>query len=332
MSKVTVTAPANIAFIKYWGARDLDRAIPCTPSISMTLRACCSRTTVAFEPNAPGEDEVRIRKSNGELKEPDAGFRDRARQHLDRLRDWAGRTGRFRMATQNSFPSAAGLASSASGFSALTLAAVRAMEQDASPAQLSVLARRSGSGSAARSVMGGYVRWPSNGEEGAAEQLAPADHWDLRDVIAIVETSPKKVPSREGHRRAPTSPFFETRLDHMDDRLEGVQSALMEREMSTLGRMVEEEAIELHLIAMSSRPPIFYWAPETLAVLSAIRTWREEGVAAYATMDAGANVHVICPASDEPRVAERLDRLSAVHEIIRDGVGTGPTFEPDHLF
>lgn len=330
MPVATVEAPSNIALIKYWGAKDLDRAIPYAPSLSMTLGSCRTRTTVEFLDGADRSDEVFVADEDGTLQPADESFRTPVVQHLDRLRDWADRSGACRVATRNSFPSAAGIASSASGFAALTLAAARALGRTPDAAESSVLARRSGSGSAARSVQGGYVEWP-RGDEGTAAQLFAADHWDLRNVIAVVETEKKAVSSREGHRRAPTSPFFETRLDHLDRRLETVRSALQDRDMTTLGAAVETEGIELHIIAMSSQPPIYYWRPATLAVLEAVRDLRAAGVAAYATMDAGANVHVICPPDAEPQVAEQLGALPEVHYTIRDGVGGGPTADAPSL-
>ena len=331
MSTATVRAPSNIALIKYWGARDLDQAIPYTPSISMTLQACHTVTTARFHAGAASEDRVFIADGEGGLRAPTDAFRAPVAQHLDRLRAWADVEGWFEIATRNSFPSAAGLASSASGFAALTLAVTRAMGRHPSPEQASVLARQSGSGSAARSVMGGYVEWPVGNGDAPATQRAPHDHWDLRDVIAIVETKPKSVPSREGHQRALTSPFFEQRLDHLADRLDAVREALQSKDMQRLGEAIETEGVELHLIAMSSRPPVFYWAPATLAVLEAVRTLRSDGVAAYATMDAGANVHVICPAHDEPAVVARLKRIDGVQTVLRDGVGAGPQFIDEPL-
>jgi len=330
MPTATVEAPSNIALIKYWGAEDLDRAVPYAPSLSMTLRSCRTRTTVEFLEGGDSADEVFVADENGTLQPADEAFRMPVVEHLDRLRDWAGRSGACRVATRNSFPSGAGIASSASGFAALTLAAVRALGRTPDAAECSVLAQRSGSGSAARSVQGGYVEWP-RGDEGAAVQLFADEHWDLRNVIAVVETEPKAVSSREGHRRAPTSPFFETRLDHLNRRLETVRAALQDRDMTRLGDAVEREGIELHIIAMSSRPPIYYWRPATLAVLEAVRDLRGTGVAAYATMDAGANVHVICSPEAEPQVADRLEALPEVHYTIRDGVGKGPTTDVPSL-
>lgn len=330
MSKASVAAPANIAFVKYWGARDLGRAIPVNPSISMTLSRCVSHSTVeALADGVP--DEVWLAAEDGALAPADDGFARRVRGHLGALRGRLGSSAGFRVATRNSFPAAAGLASSASGFAALATAVAGALGADPSPAELSDLARLSGSGSAARSVFGGYVEWPGSGSagEGPAEPLAPAGHWELRDVIAIVETGAKEVSSLEGHRRAPSSPYFERRLGLLPARLEAVRGAIAGRDLALLGPVLEEEAIDLHLIAMSSKPPVYYWNPATVAVLEAVRGLRRAGTAAYSTMDAGANVHVICEPADEPRTAEALARVPGVLSVIRDGVGPGPGPAPD---
>jgi diphosphomevalonate decarboxylase len=379
--RATAVAPANIAFVKYWGASDLQHAIPVNPSISMTLSRCVSRTTVDFDPMAgedagvdvgvdevwlratePGAERVGEETGNDEptagwdddgdaddrLVDPGPSFRRRVLAHLAAIRRWRGLApgvGRFRVVTGNSFPAAAGLASSASGFAALTVATLAALGRDPlggdpDRGELSSLARRSGSGSAARSVLGGYVEWPAPGSapDGAgdgdprAAQLAPAAHWDLRDVIAVVETGAKEVSSLDGHRRALTSPHFERRQAELPRRLDEVRRALAERDLERLGPVLEEEAVELHLVAMSSRPPIFYWQPGTLEVLATVRALRRGGLGAWATMDAGANVHVICAAGDEPAVAGRLGELPAVRAVLRDRAGDGPTLHAEHLF
>lgn len=330
-ARSTVQAPANIAFIKYWGTTAPERALPANPSISMTLRECVSRCTVELRDG--GEDEILLVDDEGPHVPPPA-FSDRIQAHLDRLREWAGREVRFRVGTQNSFPAGAGLASSASGFAALTLAVLRVLDLDPGPAQRSALARRSGSGSAARSVFGGFVRWPVADAGPAIAPAAPIagpDHWPLRDIIAVVETEPKAVSSLEGHQRAPGSPHYARRQTLLPERLEVVGTAIRERSLDRLGPVLEEEAVELHLIAMSSRPPIFYWRPATLAVLEAVRGLREDGVAAYFTMDAGANVHVVCEPAEAAAVVERLAALPGVRRVIRDGVGPGPIELDTHL-
>jgi diphosphomevalonate decarboxylase len=331
--KATVTAPSNIAFIKYWGARDLAQALPMNASISMTLTECVSLSTVAFTEGSDEPDRIELVAEDGSTALPSASFRERALAHVGRMSRWARRSGSFRVATRNSFPTGAGIASSASGFAALTLAATKALGLSLSTPELSDLARMSGSGSAARSVLGGYVEWSPQGEgTGHAEALAPASHWDLRDVIALVDHGEKDVSSLDGHRVAASSPHFDTRQRILPQRLALVRRAIDERDLEALGPVLEEEAIELHLIAMSSKPPIFYWKPGTVQVLERLRKLRSEGVSAWATMDAGANVHVICAPQSEAAVISVLQGLSGVSGVLLDGAGEGPREEREHLF
>ncbi len=332
-SRATAIAPSNIAFIKYWGARDLDRAIPVNPSISMTLTRCASRCTAELRPGS-GPDELAFREAGGELRTPGEGFSRPVFEHVERIRRRYDRSGSFRIATENTFPSAAGLASSASGFAALTLAVTGALGLSLDPRELSSLARRSGSGSAARSAIGGYVEWPAGAgdDEAHAVALAGPEHWDLRNVVAIVDAGPKAVSSRDGHRRAAGSPFYPVRQRLLPERLAEVRAAIAARDLARLGPAIEEDAIELHLVAMSSRPAIFYWKPGTLAVLEQVRELRRCGVEAYATMDAGANVHVICEPAAEDAAADRLGELPEVRTVIRDRVGPGPRLVDEHLF
>jgi diphosphomevalonate decarboxylase len=277
-------------------------------------------------------DEVWLADDDGQnLERAPPAFASRVLAHTERLRRRFGVAGSFRVATRNTFPAAAGLASSASGFAALTIATTRALGLDLDEKALSDLARESGSGSASRSVFGGYVEWPGGAGETAARRIAAPEHWTLCDVIAVVETRAKEVSSLDGHRRAASSPYYPRRQELLPDRLERVRRALATRDLSLLGDTIEEEAIDLHLIAMSSRPPIFYWHPATVAVLQAVRGLRGEGVAAYSTMDAGANVHVICTPAAEHVVAERLARVPGVQELIHDRVGDGPTYQQEHL-
>jgi len=327
----TISVPANIAFIKYWGATDLERAIPCNASISMTLRECVSHTTVRLL--GPGVQDEVWHATDAGLTAADGAFRDRALAHLERLRGWAGTDRGLAVATRNSFPAAAGIASSASGFAALTVATLGALGVEATLQELSVLARRSGSGSAARSVMGGYVVWPDGDDpETPARQLAPASHWDLRDVVVIVHSGAKGVSSLDGHRRATSSPHYERRQTLIPERLAAVQAAIAARDLERLGPVIEEDAMELHLIAMSSSPAIFYWRPATLRVLEAVRRMRDRGIEAWSTMDAGANVHVICSPAAEPEVVAELEQLDGVRGVIRDGVGEGPEAIARSLF
>jgi diphosphomevalonate decarboxylase len=296
----------------------------------MTLESCHTRTTV--EPMESGsDDEVWVRDQDGDLHLAPEGFGMRVTEHLDRLRAWAGFDGAFRVATENSFPMGAGIASSASGFAALTLAVLASLERKVSTTEASILTRLSGSGSAARSVLGGFVEWPVGEGEGEAMQLAPAEHWDLRDVVVVVDSQEKAVSSREGHLRATTSPYFTARQQLLSGRLERVRRAIRDRDFTALATVVEEEAVDLHLVAMSSRPAIFYWQAATLRILDLSRRMSAEGARVCYTMDAGANVHLICTPGTEDSVVAELEGFSEVQRVIRDRVGTGPRQVESHV-
>lgn len=332
MSRVTAIAPSNIAFVKYWGASDLARALPVNQSLSMTLRRCVTRTTVEPLDGAEG-DVVLVRSSTGELLPGSTAFTAGVERHLEALRRELGVTGSFRVATENTFPSSAGIASSASGFAALAIAICGALGLEPEPRDLSHLARASGSGSAARSVVGGYVLWPGDPEDAGSpmRQVATARHWELCDDVVVVDTTAKPVSSREGHRRASSSPYFARRLEQLPGRLEAASRAVLDRDLGRLGPILEAEAIDLHLIAMSSVPPIFYWRPQTLEVLERVWDLREEGVKVWATLDAGPNLHLICEPQDEPAVVEAVEGLTGVRALIRDRVGSGPALTEEHL-
>jgi len=334
MKKITAVAAANIALIKYWGTQDAERVLPVNQSISMTLRHCVSRCTVAPHEDSTGDDQVSWVNPAGGLEPAPQAFQDGVLRHLERLRRHAGASVALRVATTNNFPTGAGIASSASGFAALTVAVCGALGWSADSAELSCLARLSGSGSAARSVLGGFVEWPGDlhDPESAARQIARPDHWPLRDLVAVVDATPKAISSKEGHQRAPTSPYFARRLELLPDRTARVRDALRNRDFTRLAEVVEEEAIDLHLIAMSTQPPTFYWQAGTVAVLDAVRRLRADGLDACATIDAGPNVHVLCTALHASQVHEALTAVPGVKTIIADEAGDGPHFTDEHLF
>lgn len=330
--RVTAVAPANIALVKYWGMRSEEPLRPWNRSISMTLSRSVSTTTVALL-GSGREDEVFLAGETGELRSAPGAFVERVVAQLRRLRQRAGRQEALRVATRNSFPAAAGLASSASGFAALTVAAAELLGLGSSPDLLSTLARDSGSGSAARSVLGGFVEWPGEEEpESPARQLFAATHWELCDLIAIVDERPKAVSSRAGHRAAPSSPLFAARQERLPARLAAVREALRARSLADLGPPTEADAAELHTVALTASPPVVYWRAGTLEVLRAVGELRSRGVSVYWTMDAGPNVHLLCEPAQEEEVAVAIERLSAVRRLIRDRVGTGPRLSEEHLF
>jgi diphosphomevalonate decarboxylase len=316
--KATAIACANIAFIKFWGKRDAELNLPANSSLSMNLAELTTVTTVEFSPDF--DDDLVIldgQEMRGET-------RQRTVAHLDRVRTMAGLRVRARVISENSFPVGAGLASSASGFAALSLAASRAAGLELSQRELSILARF-GSGSACRSVPGGFSEWAVGtcSEDSFARQIAPQEHWDLRDVIAIVSRVHKQVSSTEGHSLAPTSHLYQARLSSIADRLAKARVALLEKDLATLGPLIEEDTASMHAVMMTSRPPIYYWQPGSIQLIHQVQNWRAEGLEVYFTLDAGPNVHLICQATDQPEVEKRLKDIEEVLEVIVSGPGPG---------
>lgn len=306
-------AHSNIAFIKYWGNLDDERRLPLNDSLSMNLSAAQTRTAVHFDPER-GDDWVIL---DGETRFGPA--RDRVVAHLDRIRWRAGITMSAVVRSQNSFPMGTGIASSASGFAALTLAASHAAGLDLPEPELSALARL-GSGSACRSIPGGFVEWHAGDTDGSsyAETLAPADHWDLRDLVAVVERSHKVVGSTDGHRAAPSSPFLAARLVDVQDRLPKLRRALLERDFAAFGPAVEAEALSLHAVALTSRPPLLYWTDRTVRLLHQVAAWRAEGLPVYFTLDAGPNVHLLCEGPHAAALADALGQLDYVELVLHN--------------
>lgn len=328
--RATARAGSNIAFIKYWGVADPALNLPLSNSISMTLADAHTTTSVAWDTNHNlFADEVMI---DGVLLDPRRA--ERITRHLERIRTLGNVTYRARVASQNNFPMASGIASSASGFAALTVAACAALGLDLNPAQLSALARR-GSGSASRSLFGGYVEWEKGRDDATsvAHQLQPPDHWELVDIVAIVSAAEKSVSSESGHLLAVSSLFNMARIDQIEGQLMEVRSAIATRDVERLGAAIERDALAMHAVMMTSTPSLLYWQPGTLEVLQAVRAWRAaEKLPVYFTIDAGPNVHLICEGAHRTAVAERLRGLKQVQQVLVSKPGPGPRLLDTHLF
>jgi diphosphomevalonate decarboxylase len=328
--KATIRAGSNIAFIKYWGVDDATINLPQNNSISLTLADAHTTTTLEWLPARDlTRDELTL--DGVRLDERKAA---RLVRHLDRIRALAAVDDRARVVSQNNFPMASGIASSASGFAALTTAACHALGLNLDATRLSAIARR-GSGSASRSLFGGFVEWERGHDDASsvARQLHPADHWDLYDVVAVVSGAEKAVSSEQGHQLAGSSPLNRGRVAGLDHALTEVRTALADRDLHRLGPVIEQDALAMHAVMMTSSPSLLYWQPGTLEIIHAIRQWREqEGLAAYFTIDAGPNIHVICEAATAPIVQSRLQTLSSVQQIIVSRPGPAPVVLREHLF
>jgi diphosphomevalonate decarboxylase len=321
--RATALAHPNIAFVKYWGNRDERLRLPANPSFSMNLGGLRTITTVTFQ-EEEGPDLLFV---NGVPVEGPA--RERVSAFLDHVRRMAGFRGRAVVESITDIPPGVGLASSAAAFAALAAAASAALDLRLSERDLSTLARL-GSGSACRSVPPGFVEWVAGErhEDSYAYSVAPPEHWDLWDVIAVVSEQHKAVGSSEGHRRAATSPLHGPRVATAPERVARCREAVLQRDFEALAEIVETDAIWMHAVMMTSRPPLFYWEPATLIVLQAACRWREEGLPVAFTLDAGPNVHLLCPAEAVEEVARRAQRVPGVLRVLRSGPGGGARILP----
>ncbi len=320
MSTYTATALAhpNIAAIKYWGNRDSALRLPVNGSISMNLDGLYTRTSVSFQPSLPFDELViNGREVTGKGLERVSGI-------LDVVRQAAGMTLRAEVVSENNFPTGAGIASSAAAFAALALAATKAAGLNWPESAISRLARL-GSGSASRSIPSGFVEWKmgTGDEDSFAVSIAPPEHWALADCVAIVSAGHKATGSTEGHALAPTSPLQAARVADAPRRLEICRRAILERDFAAFANIIELDSDMMHAVMMTSQPQLFYWKPATLAVMEAVRSWRADGLQAAYTIDAGPNVHVICPQSEMDAVASLLREIPGVSNVLSATVG-GP--------
>lgn len=311
MTTATAQANPNIAFIKYWGNRDNTLRLPMNGSISMNLDGLYTRTSISFQPSLPFDQLI----INGH--EITGTGLNRVAYILDIVRGMANIHEHAEIVSENNFPAGAGIASSASAFAALAMAGSKAAGLNLSEADLSRLARR-GSGSASRSIPGGFVEWQAGttDDDSFAFSIAPADHWKLVDCIAIVSASHKKTGSTEGHAIAPTSPLQAARVADTPRRLALCRNAILNKDFEAFASIVELDSDIMHSVMMTSTPALHYWKPASLAVMNAVRQWRSEGLSACYTVDAGANVHVICLEAESQNVNKRLREMDGVEDVL----------------
>jgi diphosphomevalonate decarboxylase len=315
----TARANVNLALVKYWGKRDPVLNLPATGSISLTLDGLGVEARVAFGPGEADRLEIDGTPVDGEEAA-------RVGRFLDLVRARAERRERALVTTRSSVPLGIGLASSAAAFAALAVASTRAAGLDLTPPALSALARR-GSGSAARSIFGGFVEWHrgelADGSDSFAEPLAGPEHWDVRIVVAVVSTARKPVSSRDGMQRAATSPFYPAWVAGAERDLATARAAIRARDLEALGMVAEHSALTMHAVGLASRPPLLYWRGATVDCLHRVWALRAGGTPAFASIDAGPQVKVLCAAGDASRVAGALREVTGVERIIACAPGRG---------
>lgn len=314
-------ARANIALAKYWGKSDKALNLPAVPSLSMTLDPLLTETRVSLRGDL-AQDELLLNGApalGGELT--------RATELLDRVRAEAGIKTRARVESKNHFPTASGLASSASGFAALAAAARQAAGLPFDAAKTSALARRS-SASAARSVFGGFVELPAGkpGDDAlAATQLAAEAHWPLRIVVAVTAEGRKDVGSTDGmtHTKV-TSPYYEPWVQAAPALADQVRAGILARDLARVGRAMEQSTLAMHACALAADPGLLYFRPATLAAFACVRELRQDGKAeVYATMDAGPHVKALCHVSQMGIVSAALLATPGVLRVIHAEPGPG---------
>lgn len=315
----TARAHSNIAFIKYWGNIDHELRLPANSSISMNLSDLYTTTTVEWS-EVFRADSLRI---NDQIADEKALAR--VSQQLQRIRNRLNLKIFANVDSHNNFPMGTGIASSAAAFAALTLASVEALNETLSERELSTLAR-CGSGSASRSIPAGFVEWyyGNTHDSSYAETFVDRDYWDLVDVIAIISHKHKKTGSFAGHSTADTSVLQTARVNSAEQRLQIVKNSITNQDFALFADVVEEDSNLMHAVMMTSRPPLFYWQPLSIEIMTSIREWREqEGIQVCYTLDAGPNVHCICVRSDAEKVTLKLKELSDEIETRVSSAGRG---------
>jgi len=319
--KASAVAHSNIALAKYWGKRDTELNIPAVSSISLTLEALSTRTQVEFSEHF--ERDIFVLDGN----KVTGHQLQRVSRFLDIIRALASVSIPAKVISDNNFPTSAGLASSASGFAALTIAAINALSLELSPQELSILARR-GSGSAARSIFGGFVQMNSgslqDGSDAFARQLYDQNYWDLRLLVLITSEQEKSIGSTQGmHLTADTSPFYESWITSADDDIQAMRRTIKSQDFQQLGELTEHSCLKMHGLALSANPGLLYWNSTTVTLINEIRNLRKTGTPAYFTIDAGPQVKVLCLPEQVEELTAHFRTFPGVHRVINTGLGPG---------
>jgi diphosphomevalonate decarboxylase len=333
--KASAIANANIALVKYWGKRNKELMLPQTGSVSMTTEGMYAHTTVEFDPKYT-EDIMIV--NNREYKKGDGEYDDYTGKFLDIVREMTGNETKCKIVSNNNFPTAAGLASSAAGFAALATAINQALNMGLDEKQLSILARR-GSGSATRSIQSGFVEWhrgeAEDGSDSFGEQIFPPEHWpEFRMVAAVTSKKDKKVKSRAGMAHSvENSPFYSAwARDVVPKHIDIIKKALSERDFKTLGETAELNSLTMHAVALATTPPIVYWNAGTMDIVHAVMDWRDEGIQCYVTMDGGPQVKIMCLEKDAEEITSRVKQFDNIEDVIITKPGQGARAVDEHLF
>lgn len=330
MKKATAIANANIALAKYWGKRDKKLILPQNGSISMTCQGMSTVTTVDFSEKYK---EHKIFINDEEFRKDEKDIHG----HLDRICRLAGQKQKAKVISKSNFPVAAGLASSASGFAALTMAAAGALGLRLSSKELSILTRQ-GSGSACRSIFGGFAEWrrgkKPDGSDSYAENIIDKNGWrKFRMIVTILSKAKKETSSRVGmSQTVENCPFYGGWLETIEEDLKIIRKAVLQKDFTKLGVQAEHNCLKMHSLMISTKPSIIYWKPSTIEIIQNVIDWRRQGLECYFTIDAGPNVKVLCLEKNEKEANKRLMALKGVIKTMICRPGDGAKLINKHLF
>src|SRR5690625_160362 len=323
--RATAKAHTNIALIKYWGKRNEQLILPTNNSLSITLDGFYTETTVHFKENLT-EDIFIL---NDEII---SGVPyNQVTTYLNLFRNYVQRPTLYAEVNSiNKVPTAAGFASSASGFAALAAASAKALDLQLTDQQLSRFMRR-GSGSACRSIYGGFVEWEKgskeDGSDSYAMQIAPKDHWDVRVAAVVLNAKEKDLSSRKGMKRTvDTSIFYDAWLQNVPKDLQEIKEGIHARNFEKVGSIAEANCMKMHATTLGAFPAFTYWQNVTMDVMQTIWQLRSNGILAYFTIDAGPNVKVLYLPRDEEDVLKTLRNIDGVSEVIVSKVGEGISY------
>lgn len=315
----TVRAHTNIALIKYWGKADAKLRLPLMSSLSMTLDAFYTDTSIE---KTTGDNEFYL---NG--KKQDENGKKRVFAYLHILQKKFGYSDNLIVKSTNHVPTSAGLASSSSAFAALVAAFCRYYELDLDKTELSRLARI-GSGSASRSIFGGFAVWQKgdSDETSYAYALDEKPDIDLRLLAIELNTNQKKISSTQGMQEAQSSPFFKPWLERNEAELNQMIQFIKDKNFTGIGQLAELNANEMHAINLTAQPEFTYFEPDTIRAIKLVEQLRAEGIECYYTIDAGPNVKVLCSLRNSKEISQRFESAFNNVNIVSAGFGPGITY------
>ncbi|PQC33052.1 diphosphomevalonate decarboxylase [Enterococcus mundtii] len=315
-------AYTNIALIKYWGKKNEELILPMNNSLSLTLDAFYTETEVIFSDSFTDD----LFYLDHELQTEAAT--KKISRFLDLVRIQANTNKRAKVISHNFVPTAAGLASSASGLAALAGACNEALGLELDQQALSRLARR-GSGSACRSIFGGFVEWEKGHDDQTSyAQQIPSNGFEdeLAMVFVLINDQQKDVSSRDGMRRTvETSHFYQGWLDSVETDLMELKQAIAEKSFQKMGEIMERNGLKMHGTTLAANPPFTYWSPDSLKAMQAVRELRASGIPCYFTMDAGPNVKVLVEKKNQTAVQAKFIELFSRQQVILAHAGQGIT-------